>query len=94
MNELVALIVKKTKLPEAMALMVVNIVIDYLKKKLPAPIAAQVTAFLSNDSEVQMAENLLGGLVSKVEKSAKSGKSAKAGKSGKEVKSGKEKKKK
>ena len=86
MNELVALIVKKTKLPESMAIMVVNIVIDYLKKKLPAPITAQVTGFLSNDAEVQMAENLLGGLVSKVEQSAKSGKSAKAGKEQKKKK--------
>jgi hypothetical protein len=70
MNELVNLIVKKTGLPQAMAITVVNIVIDYLKKKLPAPIASQVTAFLSNDAEVQMAENLLGGLVAQVEKSA------------------------
>jgi hypothetical protein len=86
MNELVALIVKKTKIPEVTAMMIVNIVIDYLKKKLPAPIGAQVAAFLNNDAQVQMAENLLGSLVSQVEKSAKSGKSSKAGKSGKEKK--------
>ena len=65
MNELVDLIVKKTKIPQATAIIVVNIVVDYLKKKLPAPVAAQVTAFLSNDAEVQMAENLIGGLISK-----------------------------
>jgi hypothetical protein len=70
MNELVNLIVKKTGLPQAMAMTVVNIVIDYLKKKLPAPVAASVTAFLSNDAEVQMAENLIGGLVSEVGKAA------------------------
>jgi hypothetical protein len=70
MNELVNLIVKKTGLPQAMAMTVVNIVIDYIKKKLPAPIANEVTAFLNNDAEIQMAENLLGGLVSQVEKSA------------------------
>ncbi|HTX92385.1 MAG TPA: hypothetical protein VMC09_14335 [Anaerolineales bacterium] len=75
MNELVSLIVKKTGLPEAMAMTVVNIVIDYLKKKLPAPVGAALTSFLSNDAEVQMAENLIGGLVTDVEKSvAKKGK--------------------
>ena len=71
MNELVDLIVKKTKIPAVTATIIVNIVIDYLKKKLPAPIAAQVTVFLSNDAEIQMAENLLGGLVSKAQASKK-----------------------
>jgi hypothetical protein len=70
MNELVNLIVKKTGLPQAMAMTVVNIVVDYLKKKLPAPVAAGLMAFLNNDAEVQMAENLLGGLVAEVEKTA------------------------
>jgi len=65
MNELVNLIVKKTKIPAVTAQIIVNIVIDYLKKKLPAPVAAQVTMFLSNDAEVQMAENMIGGLISK-----------------------------
>ena len=42
MNELVNLIVKKTGIPAATAQTIVNVVIDFLKKKLPAPIAAEV----------------------------------------------------
>ncbi len=71
MNELANLIVKKTGIPLATALIAVNVVVDYLKKKLPAPIAAQVTLLLSNDANVQMAENLLGGLAAGLKKSKK-----------------------
>ena len=39
MEELVDLIVKKTGIPAATAQTVVNMVVDFLKKKLPAPIA-------------------------------------------------------
>ncbi len=39
MNELVNLIVKKTGIPAATAQTIVNIVLDFLKKKLPAPVA-------------------------------------------------------
>ena len=71
MNELVNLIVKKTKIPAATALIIVNIVVDYIKKKLPAPIASEVTMLLSNDAAVQGAENLIGGLISQAEKKKK-----------------------
>jgi len=77
MNELVQLIVKKTGVSQIMAMTVVNIVVDYLKKKLPAPIGNQVVAFLNNDAEVQMAENLIGGLVSKTESAAAASKKKK-----------------
>ncbi len=68
MNELVNLIVKKTNIPAATAQVIVNLVVDYLKKKLPAPVAGQIDALLSNDAAVQTAEGLIGGLASKLGK--------------------------
>ncbi len=65
MNELVNLIVKKTGIPAATAQTIVTIVADYLKKKLPAPVAGQIDGLLSNDAAVQQAEGLIGGLASK-----------------------------
>jgi len=64
MNELVNLIVKKTGIPAATAQTVVNMVVDFLKKKLPAPVAGQIDGLLSNDANVQKAEGALGGLSS------------------------------
>ena len=65
MNELVNLIVKKTGIPAATAQTIVNLVLDYLKKKLPAPIAGQIEGLLSGAGNVQNAENMLGGLFGK-----------------------------
>jgi len=65
MNELVNLIVKKTGVPAATAQTIVNLVVDYLKKKLPAPIAGQIDGLLNNAGTVQGAENMLGGLFGK-----------------------------
>lgn len=65
MTELVNLIVKKTGIPAATAQIVVNLVVDYIKKKLPAPIGAQIDGLLKNDSAVQQGENLIGNLASK-----------------------------
>jgi len=70
MNELANLIAKKTGIPQATALIAVNVMVDFLKSKLPAPIAAEVTTLLSNDANVQQAENLIGGLVGELEKGA------------------------
>jgi len=47
MDELVKLVVKKTGISEAVARQVVTTVVDYLKKKLPAPIASQIDSVLS-----------------------------------------------
>jgi hypothetical protein len=66
MNELVNLIVKKTSIPAATAQIVVRMVIDYIKKKLPAPVGAQIDSLLSNDATVKKAENVLGRLASKM----------------------------
>ncbi len=65
MNELVALVVKKTGIPQATATIVVNLVIDYLKKKLPAPVASQIDGLLANDGNVKMAESVIGNLLGK-----------------------------
>lgn len=62
MNELVALIVKKTKISEVMAVMIVNIVVDYISKKLPAPFGTQVKALLENQALMEGAGDLLEGL--------------------------------
>jgi hypothetical protein len=68
MNELVSLIVKKTGIPEATAKTVVNVVIDYLKKKLPAPIGVQIDGLLKNEAAIKTAGNVLGNLAAKAGK--------------------------
>ena len=68
MKELVNLIVKKTGVPAATAETIVKIVVDFLKKKLPAPVAAQIDGLLSNDSAVQTAGNVLGDFAAKIGK--------------------------
>ena len=71
MNELVNMIVKKTGIPAATAQVVVKLVVDYIKKKLPAPVGVQIDGLLSNDAAVKTAENVLGGLASKMGKKKK-----------------------
>ncbi len=61
MNELVQLIVKKTGLPQAMAMTVAFIVLDYLKQKLPAPFAAQAMALLGNGRDALAVDMPLSG---------------------------------
>lgn len=68
MDELVALIVKKTKISETMATTIVTIVIDYIAKKLPTPFGSQVKALLSNEALISGAENLLGELAESMDK--------------------------
>jgi hypothetical protein len=68
MNELVNLIVKKTKIPSVTAQIIVRIVVDYIKKKLPAPVGKQIDAILSNDAAVKKAADVIGGLVAKKKK--------------------------
>lgn len=59
MEELYALVTKKTGLPKAQAKAAVDTVIDFLKKKLPAPIAAQVEAVLSGKGAMGAVANAL-----------------------------------
>ena len=66
MEELVTLIVKKTGLPKETAQKVVNIVIQFLKDKLPDTFDALIDKVLvaGNDGKLDIADaaNLLGGL--------------------------------
>jgi hypothetical protein len=68
MDELVNLVVKKAGIPAATAQTIVKLVIDYLKKKLPAPIAGQIDGLLSNEGNIKTAENVIGGFASKLGK--------------------------
>jgi hypothetical protein len=65
MDELVKLVTKKTGIPEAQAKQVVEIVIGYLKRKLPAPVASQIDGILGGKSPVADAAKGLGGLLKK-----------------------------
>jgi uncharacterized protein (DUF2267 family) len=58
MEELVNLIVKKTGISKEQAQTAVKTVLDFIKQKLPAPIAAQVDGALEGDG----AQNLMKGL--------------------------------
>lgn len=64
MANIVQLVQEKTGISEEQARMAVNTVTEYLKDKLPAPIAAQVDGLLGADasSTVDQASSMLGGL--------------------------------
>jgi len=62
MDELVKLVVQKTGLPEATAKTVVEMVVDYLKKKLPAPVGGQIDAVLKGGGLGDVAKGLVGKL--------------------------------
>ncbi|MBN1640391.1 MAG: hypothetical protein JXA09_04075 [Anaerolineae bacterium] len=47
MDELVKLVAKKTGIPEATAKTAVETVLNFLKQKLPAPIASQIDKVVS-----------------------------------------------
>lgn len=64
MNELVNMIVKKTGIPAATAQTIVNIVVDFFKKKLPAPVAGQIDGLLKGGTNVKKAEGALGSVSS------------------------------
>lgn len=68
MDELIKLVSKKTGLPEATAKTAVETVLGYLKKKLPAPIAAQIDGVLGGAGAAKGVEDLakgLGGMLGK-----------------------------
>ena len=62
MEELVKLVAKKTGLKQEQAKVAVDTVIGFLKKKLPAPIAAQIDTVLAGGMPSNLAEGL-GGLL-------------------------------
>jgi hypothetical protein len=61
MEELVKLVAEKTGLSKEMSEQAVKIVLDYVKKKLPKPVAMQVDAVLGAGSAADMLGGLLGG---------------------------------
>lgn len=71
MEELVNLVVKKTGLPKETAAKAVKVVLDFLKKKLPAPVGSAIDAFLSGNGQVAAATDLLGGLFNAAQSAAK-----------------------
>ena len=64
MDELVKLVVQKTGLPEAQAKQAVEVVIGFLKSKLPAPVAGQIDGLLAGGAASNVAQGL-GGLFGK-----------------------------
>ena len=63
MDELVALVMKKTRLPKETAQTAVNTVLDFLKKKLPPQVGSTIDGFLSGKGDIANAANMLGGLL-------------------------------
>jgi uncharacterized protein (DUF2267 family) len=60
MDELVNVVQEKTGLPEDKAKQAVNVVIDFLKDRLPGPMAKQVDAALKNEAAMDQAADMLG----------------------------------
>jgi hypothetical protein len=71
MDELVALVMKKTGLPKDTAQMAVKTVLDYLKKKLPPATGSAIDAFLSGKGQLAGAVDMLGGLFDSAQKTKK-----------------------
>ena len=66
MDELVKMVSKKTGISEALAKQAVEIVVNYLKRKLPAPVASQIDGILGGGtSQVADVAKGLGGLLKK-----------------------------
>lgn len=60
MNELIGMIVDQFGLDEAIARQIVEVVVKYLKDKLPAPIAGQLDNFLQGGEITQQAGGIMG----------------------------------
>lgn len=60
MEELVILVSQKTGLSKEVSAEAVKIVVDYIKKKLPAPVAAQVDKVLGSGSAADALGSLFG----------------------------------
>ena len=71
MDELVALVMKKTGLPKEQATLAVKTVIDFLKKKLPPAAGSAIDMFLNNKGKLAGAVDMLGGFLSTAQNSTK-----------------------
>ncbi|WP_420630587.1 DUF2267 domain-containing protein [Candidatus Leptofilum sp.] len=65
MDELVKVVTERTGLPEAQAQKATEAVLDFLKEKLPAPLAGQLDNVLENPGMADQASNILGNLFGK-----------------------------
>jgi hypothetical protein len=63
MDELIDLVVEKTSLNKKEAAVVVKLVLDYVKEKLPSPFGAQIDALLEEEGALGAAADLLSGLL-------------------------------
>ncbi len=59
MDELIKTVAAQTGLPEDQAKKAAEAVIDFLKKKLPAPLAGQLDNALENEKMMDQAEDVL-----------------------------------
>ncbi|MEJ2749258.1 MAG: hypothetical protein P8183_15335 [Anaerolineae bacterium] len=59
MDELVKMVSQETGLPEAQARQAAEVVVKFLKEKLPAPLASQVDNLLENEGTADAAQDLL-----------------------------------
>jgi len=62
MNELIQMVAEKTGLSEPMAKVAVELVVNFVKEKLPAPLASQVDMALGGASMADELKKGLGGL--------------------------------
>lgn len=62
MDELVGMVSEKAGIPEATARQAVEIVLDFLKDKLPAPIAGQIDGILGSGGAAGGLGDIAGGL--------------------------------
>ena len=68
MDEIVDLVVKKTGISEAQAKVAVETVVNFLKDKLPGPLAGQIDGLIGGKGSAGSVEDIakgLGGLLSK-----------------------------
>ena len=65
MDELVKQVAQKTGLSQDQARAAVQVVVDYLKKKLPAPVAGQIDTVLQGGGGLADAAKGLGGMFGK-----------------------------
>lgn len=62
MDELVKTIMEKTGLPEAQARQVAQVAVDFIKEKLPEPLAGQLDKILAGGGAEDLLKKGLGGL--------------------------------
>lgn len=66
MNEIVQMVTQKTGISEDKAREAVQLVIEHLRSRLPAPIASQLDSYLQGGAQGNQGETGLGNLLGKV----------------------------